>query len=410
MIWRNVLVNNVIFKGNVGMLVHSYYPADVRVRREAEALVEAGYRVEVLCLRAPKRPGKQREPNKDIVNNVHIHRLPIARKRGKTFRYLYEYLGLIILGAWKLALLHFKSHFQVIHIHNMPDLLVLTGLIPKWVGAKLILDVHDPMTELYISKHHIGQNSWIIKALKWEEKFSSWLAHCVISVNEAMRENLEGKGLRAEKIFILHNFPDIRYLPIKNDINRWPRRKDGLVLVYAGTITEHYRLDVAIEALALALASKDIPWIKLRILGAGNELNRVLQFAHDLGVENYVEHISPVDIDKVRNIMEDADVGISAHQGGVFGDLYFATKILDYLTQGLPVISSRTKTILRYIPEDAVFYFEPENAEDMAEQIIKIWNRPDLVRRKMENAKKLFPQYTWQKEKYKLINLYKELQ
>jgi len=401
------LVNNIIFKGNVGMLVHSYYPADVRVRREAEALVEAGYRVEVFCLRAPKRPGKQREPNKDIVNNVHIHRLPLVRKRGKTFRYLFEYLGLIILGAWKLALLHFKSPFQVIHIHNMPDLLILAGSIPKLMGATLLLDVHDPMPEIYASTHWLRGNRWILKALKWQQKFSCWFANRIISVNETMRENLESKGIQPEKIFILHNYPDTRYLPIKNDITSWQQHKDGLVLLYAGTITEHYRLDLAIEA--LAIASKHIPWIKLRILGDGNDLDRVLQLANKLRVEKRVEHLKPLGIDKVREVMEDSDVGISCHRGGLFGDLQFTCKILDYLTQGLPVVSSRTKTLMRYIPEEAVFYFEPENAEDMAKQIIKIWNRPDLVKGKMASAKKLFPRYTWQKEKYKLINFYQEI-
>ena len=391
----------------MGMLVHGYYPADIRVRRETEALVEAGYRVEVVCLRAPKQQGKQREPSRDKVNGVHIYRLPLSRKRGRMFRYLFEYLGLIILGAWKLTLLHFKNPFQVVHIHNMPDLLVIAGLIPKWMGAKLLLDVHDPMAELYASTYLIAQKSWILKVLKWQEKFSRWLAHRVISVNETMRENLEGKGIQPEKIFILHNFPDPRYLPIKNDITRWPRHKDRLILLYAGTITEQYRLDVAIEA--LALASKHLPWIKLRILGDGNELNRVLKLANNLGVGNYVEHINAVCIDKLRDIMEDTDVGISCHQGGLFGDLQFTTKVLDYLTQGLPVISSRTKTMMRYIPEEAVFYFEPENAKDMAKQIIKIWNEPNLVRRKMENAKRLLRRYTWQKEKYKLINFYQEL-
>jgi len=76
------------------------------------------------------------------------------------------------------------------------------------------------------------------------------------------------------------------------------------------------------------------------------------------------------------------------------------------LSQGLPVVSSRTKTLARYIPEDTVFYFEPENAKDMAEKIIFLWKHPDIVKQKMENAKKLFPKYTWPCEKSKLIRFY----
>jgi len=389
------------------MLVHQYYPKDLRVRREAEALVEAGYRVEVVCLRAPKEPRKNREPYKDKVNGVQVYRLPITRKRGKTFRYLYEYLGLMILGGLILERLHFLDPFQVVHIHNMPDLLVLAGLIPKWMGAKLLLDIHDPMPELYSLKTSIMQNYWIVKFLKWEEKFSCRLAHYVISVNNAMYKNLRYKGIPSKKIFILHNFPDTKYLPVKYDINRWPRHREGFVLLYAGTVTEHYRLDIAIRALALVI--KDIPCIKLRIFGDGNELNSVLKLADNLGIIRYVEYLKPVDFDKVKDIMVDADVGITSHQGGIFGDIYFATKILEYLSQGLPVISSRTKTILNYIPEDALFYFEPENVSDMAKQIIQIWNNPELVSWKMENAKRILDKYTWQVEKQKLINLYQEL-
>ena len=397
----------MILKGNVGMLVHGYYLKDVRVRREAEALVEAGYKLEIFCLREPKQQGTQREPYNYKVNNVHIHRLPITRKRGKKFRYLYEYMGLIILGTWKLTLLHFKNRFQVIHIHNMPDLLVLAGIIPRLMGAKLLLDIHDPMPELYISKHHVDQNCLIVKALKLQEKFSCLLADHVISVNESMRERLESNGIPSKKISILHNFPDTRYLPIKKDITHWPRHRDGLTLLYAGTVTEHYRLDIIINS--LVLVSKRIPQIKFRIIGDGNDLNRIIKLANNLGIIDYIKHESPVNIDDLRYIMEETDVGISCHTGDVYGDLQFSCKILDYLTQGMPVISSRTKTLKRYIPEEAIFYFEPDNTEDLAKQIIQIWNRSDLVKRKMSNVKKIFPQYTWQKEKYKLINLYQEL-
>jgi len=105
--------------------------------------------------------------------------------------------------------------------------------------------------------------------------------------------------------------------------------------------------------------------------------------------------------------MKDADIGISCNKSGPFSDLQFSTKVLDYLSQGLPVVAARAKTMVRYIPEDTVFYFEPGNAEDLAEKIIGLWRHPDLVRRKMEHAKILFPRYTWQSEKSRLVDFYR---
>jgi glycosyltransferase involved in cell wall biosynthesis len=102
-------------------------------------------------------------------------------------------------------------------------------------------------------------------------------------------------------------------------------------------------------------------------------------------------------------------VGISCQEAGPFGDLQFSSKVIDYLSQGLPVVTSRTKTLVRYIPEDAVFYFKPGNEVDMAEKVVYLWDHPDIVKRKMDRAMSLFPLYTWQAERQKLIQIYRGL-
>lgn len=385
------------------MLVHSYYPRDIRVRREAEALVEAGFQVDVICLKIPRISAQSPESSRDRIHGVDIHRLPISQKRGTAIRYLVEYVSLIVLGAWKLIVLHLSSPFQAVHIHNMPDVLILAGLIPKWMGVRLILDIHDPMSELYVANNG-GRNRALIKALRWQEKWSRRLAHWIITVNEPMRENIQKRGIPLNHIFVIHNFPDTRYLPIKADISCWASHEDHMIWLYAGTITRQYRLDVSVQA--LEIASHQLPSVTLRLLGSGSDLERVLQLAEHLGVRQMIEYLEPVNIEQLKVFMKDADIGIACHQAGSFGDLQFSAKILDYLSQGLPVVSSRTKTVSRYIPEESVFYFEPENAKDMAAQILFLWSHPNIVKRKMENAKKLFPKYTWQNEKHKLVQFY----
>ena len=315
-------------------------------------------------------------------------------------------MSLLILGAWKLIGIHLKSPFLAVHIHNMPDALILAGLIPKWMGAKLVLDIHDPMLEIYMQTKNSLPRPILVKALSWQERWSRRLADRIITVNEPMRENIQNKGVPQNRIIVIHNFPDTRYLPIKGNIASWTRHKDYMVWLYAGTITKQYRLDIAVQA--LAMASPYLPPITLRLLGAGNDLERVLRLADDLGVRQKIECLEPVHYDQLGKIMKEADIGISCQQSGPFGDLQFSGKVIDYLSQGLPVVSSRTKTLARYIREETVFYFEPENAEDMAEKTIFLWNNPDIVRCKMENAKKLFPLYTWQSEKSKFIQFYRE--
>ena len=65
-------------------VVFSYYPSDPRVRREAEALVQKGMPVDVICLKGKNEPGKE------VINGVCIYRLPVQRKRSSKISYLWE--------------------------------------------------------------------------------------------------------------------------------------------------------------------------------------------------------------------------------------------------------------------------------------------------------------------------------
>ena len=118
----------------VAMLAHTCYLRDPRVRREAEALAEKGMEVHVISLSEDGNAPGGREPRRSTVNGVQVHRLPIRRKRGGPLRYLYEYLMTGFLGGLKLASLHFRGRLKVVHVHNMPDLLVCAALIPRLGG------------------------------------------------------------------------------------------------------------------------------------------------------------------------------------------------------------------------------------------------------------------------------------
>ena len=144
------------------MLAHSAYTSDPRIRREAEALVGQGCEVHVIAL-SEKRNGV-REARKGSLNGVHIHRLPVSQRRGGFLRYVYEYSMVGFLGALKLAWLHSRRALDVVHVHNMPDILIMAGLLPRLLGSKLVLDVHDPAPELYMSWGH-GPRDMVVRLL-----------------------------------------------------------------------------------------------------------------------------------------------------------------------------------------------------------------------------------------------------
>ena len=64
----------------------------------------------------------------------------------------------------------------------------------------------------------------------------------------------------------------------------------------------------------------------------------------------------------------------------------------------------------KYIPDDSICYFEPDNIEDLAEQMVYMYNNPKVVLNKIKNSRKLFSKYSWQAEKARYQSFYEKLE
>src|SRR4051794_7845051 len=124
----------------VAVLLFAHYPSDPRPRRAAETLVEQGMKVEVISLKQDDR-----EPVRDEFNGVKIFRVPLKKWRGGKFAYIFQYGAFIVASFLLLAFRSLTGRYRLVHVHNMPDILVFRSLIPRLLGAKVMLDLHDPM-------------------------------------------------------------------------------------------------------------------------------------------------------------------------------------------------------------------------------------------------------------------------
>ena len=132
---------------NVCIVAHGIYPAP-RKYREAMALRDGGYEVDVLCIK-----WLPTDKSTELYEEVNIFRLPIVKKRNSKFRYIFEYSLFFLLASIKLNLLYIRKKYSIIQVHSMPEFLVFTALLPKLFGSKIILDVQDPTREVFIAKY-----------------------------------------------------------------------------------------------------------------------------------------------------------------------------------------------------------------------------------------------------------------
>src|SRR5689334_16689228 len=209
------------------MVAFTDYPVDTRVRREAEALVERGDEVDFICLKTPAL-GDRRS-----LNGVTLHPLMWFdyKDGGRPRDYIRRYLVFQLAALVRILQLHLRRRFDVVHVNTMPDSLVFSALGAKLLGARVVLDVHDLMPELYASKFGFDSTHWVIRLLLAVERRSIAFADRAIAVHRPHLDALVRHGNPAEKFMILMNVPDPELFRPRA-ANAQPSR---FVLVYHGT-------------------------------------------------------------------------------------------------------------------------------------------------------------------------------
>src|SRR5712692_5815683 len=156
------------------LIRQGYYPLDPRVRREVDALAQAGHEVDVICLR---RPGEKRLESQ---GHVTAHRVPIPTRRAGRFNYVIQYAAFFAVASVLVAVLHLRRRFDVVQVNSMPDSLVFAAIVPRLLGARVLLDLHECMPEFYAVKFGVGLRHPAVRFVAWMEQAAIRFADQVI--------------------------------------------------------------------------------------------------------------------------------------------------------------------------------------------------------------------------------------
>ena len=383
----------------VAMLLFSHYLTDARPRREAEALLEAGFSVDVICLCG------QEETVREEVNGINIYRVRLDHRGNDKLRYLWEYGYFLIASFFKLSKLHFFRRYSLIHVHNPPDILVLSALIPKLTGAKIVLDMHEIMPELYIRKFSVSEDDAIIMAIKCLEKFSAKLSDHIIVATPFLKKTLIKRAADPEKVTTIINLPDMKYFhKVKATFHHGPYFR----LIYPGTLSELHGVDIAIKAIKLVTQETPIP-LEFHIYGGGSAENYLKSLTRKLSLQETVHFYPSVPFLKLCDILHTMDIGIVPKRGGVFADEAISTKVFEFAAAGLPAIVARTKGDSLFFDDTMVCFFEPGNERDLANCIIKAYRDPLYLKTLSENSISLMEKMNWEILKKKFLKIFELL-
>jgi glycosyltransferase involved in cell wall biosynthesis/peptidoglycan/xylan/chitin deacetylase (PgdA/CDA1 family) len=381
------------------MLVHNSYETDNRVRRYAEALAKRGDQVDVIALAGGAVPLGSEE-----ICGVTVFRIQhrIRNERGK-WTYAWRLLRFLVVSSVFLTRRHQRIRYDVVHVHNIPDFLVFAAWYPKMTGSKVILDIHDIVPELFANKFDAKPGGLYTAFLKFVEKAAAAFADFVIVSNHLWFDKLIARSVPKDKCKVFLNHVDSS-LFYRRDRTR---TDDKIIVIFPGSFQWHQGLDLAIEA--FAIVHQQVPQAEFHIYGAGDEKADLVALTERLGLNGIVLFRGSVPLETIADVISNADIGVVPKRADSFGNEAYSTKIMEFMSQGVAVVLSRTKIDSFYFDDAVVRFFESGNVPQLAAAILEVIENKQLRQSLIAGGYRYVDLNSWESRRSEYLDLIDDL-
>ena len=384
-------------KKRVAVLLFSHYPSDSRPRRAAEAMVQAGMEVDLICLRGLD------QDSTEIVNGVNVKRISIRKSRSSKLSYIKQYVLFLVACSCHTSFKFGRKRYDIVHVHNMPDFLVFASVIQRLLGAKSILDLHDPMPELMESIYGLSEKSKFVNLLKIIEKISIKYSNLIFTPNIAFKELFSSRSCRKDKIAIVMNSPEESIFDPNREIPECNVRESEFRIMHHGSIVHRHGIDLLIEA--FNIIKNKIPYATLEIYGEETDfLHEVLDQANRLGVLNSVNYHGLMPQERIADEIIKCSVGVVPNRKSKFTNLNFPTRLFEYLSMNRPVIAPDTVGIRDYFDSTEMIYWEQDNVNSLVDKLLWVYSNQHLVKKIIKRGKNVYRRNLWSYNKNYLLS------
>jgi glycosyltransferase involved in cell wall biosynthesis len=351
----------------------------------AKTLTKNGYEVVIIV----------QHEKEEVIDGIRV--IPLRRPKNRFER--------MTLSALKLLRLALREKAQVYHFHN-PELIPI-GLFLKFLGKKVIYDVHEAFSEKILSKPWINKRfrPIVSKAFSLFERTISRHFDYIIPADKIVAQNFK----HHKNVCVIANYPILELLSsnlkAKNDES--VRKDNKFILIYAGSITE----DRGFFKMLNVMERMHDKNIELHLLGWFED--GIKDEKEKIQLIDNVKYLGFLSIEEVFSHLLTADIGLILFQP-VPAYLYAGentTKLFEYMVCKLPVLTSDFPNLKEIIESNKCgVCVDPTDTEKIIDSIEYLYKNPDIRKTMGENGKKtVIDKYNWEKDSEKLLAIYEKL-
>lgn len=365
-----------------------YFPPEVnapasRTYENAKRWVRAGHRVTVLTCH-PSHPGGVVYPG--FKNSVHAWEEKDGIQVLRVGTYLSANKGFAKRTANYVSFM-FSAVAQCWRVKDV-DLVVSTSpqffcgmagyFVSRLKRRPWVLEIRDLWPESIIAVGAI-KNRRVIKALEGIESFLYRKADHIVSLTNAFKRHIMGRGIEGGKISIVTNGADLeRYAP--GERMNAARRDLGLgeevfLASYIGTHGMAHGLHTILKA---AKRLENEPDIRFLLVGDGAEREKLLKAKEDMGLTNVIM-LGQQPKERMPDFLAATDACLVLLIKSELFKTVLPSKIFEAMAMKRPIILGVEGESRELVEEGGCgLCIEPENDQELAEAVLKLAREPEL--------------------------------
>ncbi|WP_435360926.1 glycosyltransferase family 4 protein [Haloarchaeobius sp. DFWS5] len=405
------------------MVLRKPFPRDVRVEKEARALLAAGHEVTLLCRGGDDRPARETLDGIEVCRVSESDLASLQRQRLS--------LGFLVTTRhrfWADALrsIHAQKAIDAIHVHDLP--LVPTGIsVGDEIGAQVVADLHENYPEAIRQWRRMHAREDVLSNVGLLSKYAAlpirrWKRierravrradHVLAVCEEGRRHYLDDCAAADDRVSVVGNTVDLDRDWFDADAEPVAGYEGEFVVSYVGKYAPHRGLEAVVEGFAKVM--EEAPNARLLMVGApGNDRYGERFDAHceRHGVMDATTFTGWVDFEDVPNYMAASDVCLVPHADTPHTNTTLPHKLFQYMALGKPVLVSDVPPLQRVVGgTESGLVAEAGNPDAMAEAMTRLAEDADLRTRLGENGQAaVTKRFNWDRDAEELVSVYDSL-